>query len=150
MKRMAKNAGLNPDKKLSNHSARKYLVQKLNDNNVPANHIMQISGHKNIQSINNYSHINENQHRQISSVLYSTPSHAESGSNTSQTLQPHSSTSTHVLADSRSAATYNVSGGFHSIFGNQIHGGTFHVNVYQHPQTSPARKRTRIIDTDSD
>lgn len=147
MKRMSLNAGLNPHKKLSNHSARKYLVQKLNDNNVPANHIMQISGHKNIHSINNYSHINENQHRQISSVLYSNPSTVESGSNT---VQPQNSTSTHVVADSRSAATYNVSGGFHSIFGNQIHGGTFHVNVYQHPETSPARKRTRIMDTDSD
>ena len=65
MKRMVQQAGLNPDKKLSNHSARKYLIQKLNDNNVPANQIMQISGHKNIASINNYSHINENQHRQI-------------------------------------------------------------------------------------
>ena len=70
MKRMVERAGLNPDKKLTNHSARKHLVQKLNDFNIPANQIMQISGHKNIHSINNYSHINEDQHRQISEILH--------------------------------------------------------------------------------
>ena len=31
---------------------------------------MQISGRKNIHSINNYSHINEDQHRQISEILH--------------------------------------------------------------------------------
>jgi hypothetical protein len=67
---MVKGSGIIQTKKLSNHSARKYLVQKLNDNNVQANHIMQISGHKNISSINNYSHINEIQHREISKILY--------------------------------------------------------------------------------
>ncbi|KAK6185752.1 hypothetical protein SNE40_007915 [Patella caerulea] len=45
------------------------LVQKLNDSDVPPSHIMQISGHKNVQSINNYSHINDNQHKKISSIL---------------------------------------------------------------------------------
>ena len=69
MKRMDERAGLNPDKKLTKHSARKHLVQKLNDFNVPANKTMQISGHKNIHSINNYSHINEDQHGQISEIL---------------------------------------------------------------------------------
>ncbi|XP_069109840.1 uncharacterized protein [Argopecten irradians] len=68
MTTMAENAGLTSKtggngKRLTNHSARKYLVQKLNDNGLPPNQIMQISGHKNIQSINNYSTINSNQHR---------------------------------------------------------------------------------------
>ncbi|XP_062604368.1 zinc finger MYM-type protein 4-like [Saccostrea cucullata] len=60
IKRMANAAGIGGDKKLTNHSARKHLVQKLSENNVPPNQIMQITGHKNIQSINNYSSINEN------------------------------------------------------------------------------------------
>ena len=70
MKQMVERAGLNPDKNFTNHSARKHLVQKLIDFNVPANQIMQISGHKNIHSINNYSHINEDQHRQISEIFH--------------------------------------------------------------------------------
>ena len=42
------------------------LFEKLNDNTIPPNQIMQISGHKNIAFINKvYSHINSHQHRQI-------------------------------------------------------------------------------------
>ena len=37
------------------HSARKRMIQKLSEQNVPPTHIMQVSGHKNVQSINNYS-----------------------------------------------------------------------------------------------
>jgi len=44
----------NPEgKRLTNHSARKHLVQKLTDNNIPPTDIMQITGHKNIHSVNN-------------------------------------------------------------------------------------------------
>ena len=69
MRRMSLNAGLPPNKKLTNHSARKHLVQKLSDNNVPPTEIMQITGHKNVQSVNNYSSLNENKHKQISRIL---------------------------------------------------------------------------------
>ena len=72
LKKMINRAGISTDKHLSNHSARKYLIQKLNDSNIPANQIMQISGHKNIQSINNYSHINQQQHKEISKILHGT------------------------------------------------------------------------------
>ena len=39
------------DKKLVNHSTRKHLVQKLVDNNIAPNEIVQITGHKNINSL---------------------------------------------------------------------------------------------------
>ena len=39
----------------TNHSGRKTLGQKLQDNGVPPNQIIQITGHKNLQSVNNYS-----------------------------------------------------------------------------------------------
>jgi hypothetical protein len=45
---MKQKAGLDINKRLTNHSARKYLVQKLKDNNVEDTDIMQISGHKRI------------------------------------------------------------------------------------------------------
>jgi len=54
MKTMAEKAGLN-EENLANHSARKRMIQKLNDHKVPPTHIMQISGHENVQSLNNYS-----------------------------------------------------------------------------------------------
>ena len=58
MKTMAEKAGLNAEN-LTNHSARKRMIQKLNDHEVPPTHIMQISGHKNVRSLNNYSSLSE-------------------------------------------------------------------------------------------
>ena len=54
MKTMAEKAGLDVQN-LTNHSGRKRRIQILNDQGLLPTHIMQISGHKNIQSLNNYS-----------------------------------------------------------------------------------------------
>lgn len=55
LKKMVNDSGLETDKKLVNHSTRKHLVQKLVDNDIPPNEIIQITGHKNVTSLNNYS-----------------------------------------------------------------------------------------------
>ncbi len=47
------------------------MVQKLNDAGVPANQIIQISGHKNVNSLNNYSSLNKAQQQHISKALSS-------------------------------------------------------------------------------
>ena len=60
MKTMAEKAGLD-NSHLTNHSARKRMIQTLNDKDIPPSHIMQLSGHENVQSINNYSHISKEQ-----------------------------------------------------------------------------------------
>ncbi|XP_053397522.1 uncharacterized protein LOC123528781 [Mercenaria mercenaria] len=68
MRDMKAEAGIeNP--RITPYSSRKHLVQTLNDAGVPANQIMQISGHKNVNSINNYSKINNDQSRNISKIL---------------------------------------------------------------------------------
>ena len=59
LKTMAIEAGFDKTKNISNHSARKHLVQKLRDSNIAPTEIMQITGHKNVQSIINYSEISE-------------------------------------------------------------------------------------------
>lgn len=59
VKKMAADASLDPNRRLTNHSARKYLVKKLRDSGIPPTDIMQISGHKNIQSVMNYSSVSE-------------------------------------------------------------------------------------------
>ena len=69
MATMAKNAGLDRHKKITNHSARKYLVQTLRDQNVEPASIMQITGHKNVQSITNYSELSEESQHHISDLL---------------------------------------------------------------------------------
>ena len=68
LKTIAQKAGLNAEN-LTNHSGRKRMIQKLNDQEVPPTHIMQISGHKNVQSLNNYSSLSEKQQRSISNIF---------------------------------------------------------------------------------
>ena len=118
---------------------------------------MQISGHKNIHSINNYSHINEDQHRQISEILHTdAPS---SNALYGQDMQPRVQSQQSYLHSSKTMKTasnssVHVSGGFQSIFGAQIHGGTFNIHINQNSETMenipPARKRLRILESDSD
>ena len=57
------------NKKLVSHRTRKHLVQKLVDSNILPNEIVQITGHKNINSLNNYSAISDKRQQQISAVL---------------------------------------------------------------------------------
>ena len=45
------------------------LVQKLVDNNIPPNEIVQITGHKNVNSLNNYSAISDRRQQHIFTVL---------------------------------------------------------------------------------
>ena len=49
-------AGLENDK-LRNHSARKTMIQTLSESDVPPTQIAQLSGHKSLKSIENYSHL---------------------------------------------------------------------------------------------
>ena len=154
MKRMVENAGLNPGKKLSNHSARKYLIQKLCDHNIPAHQIMQISGHKNIQSINQYSHINTDQHKAISDVLYSAPEREPLALLPSFTESRSSSNSMAVTASTSKMNTeLSVTGGIQNIFGGAIHGGNFTVNIAQGNgntrANNPCKRRWNVIDSDS-
>ena len=117
---------LSSSNKLSNHSARKYLVQRLSDCSVPPTQIMQITGHKNIQSINNYSKIDEVQHHEISHILsgqstHMVPRHALETATTGN--RPMSSVST-----SQNKLTVSVSGGVNMLFAAPIYGGNITIN----------------------
>ena len=68
MKTMAQKAGLGPNFK--NHSrGRKTMIQILVNNDVPPADIMQLSGHKNVQSIINYSTVSQKQRLNMSHTL---------------------------------------------------------------------------------
>ena len=45
------------------------MIQKLNDRKIPPMHTMQLSRHKNVQSIANYSSLNLNQQKNVSGIL---------------------------------------------------------------------------------
>ena len=54
------------DKKSSNHSVRKRVERKLKKANVERSGIVKVTGHKNIQSLNDYDEANEDEQRQLS------------------------------------------------------------------------------------
>ena len=83
MKDMTQAAGISGK---TNHSGRKTLVQKLQDSGVPPNQIIQITGHKNVQSVNNYSSLREKQMESISRILSSTTKAATNVAQTENNL----------------------------------------------------------------
>ena len=100
MKDMTQAAGISGK---TNHSGRKTLVQKLQDSGVPPNQIIQITGHKNVQSVNNYRSLREKQMESISSILSST---AKAATNVAQT---ENNLTTQHLAEHRIASTSTTS-----------------------------------------
>ena len=71
MKDMFDKAGLkvDGDKNVTNHSARKTMIQTLKNSKIPDTDIQQISGHANIQSLNNYNEMNMEAQEEVSNIL---------------------------------------------------------------------------------
>ena len=69
LKQMAQDGDLDPNKRLTNHATRKRLVSKLREQGIAPTDIVQISGHKRIESVLNYSSLPEKKHQEISNIL---------------------------------------------------------------------------------
>ncbi len=108
----------------------------------PPTQIVQISGHRNLQSVNNYSQISESQHKRISSIITSRP--AQTLALASTPIAANEIRTTHLALPSSGTqhpgnvdrpSSHNVSMTSHtmhtlnSIFGGQIHNSTIHVNI---------------------
>ena len=147
VKTMKEEGKLDENKRLTNHSARKYLVQKLRSNDVDTTDIMQISGHKNVNSVNSYSSITENKQRKISHLLSDTSSAAAGNENSTLTLLPYtvsgplallpSTTATTVLSapsvkqtsnPDMTAPSFSSQNNMSSRINSMFYGATLHVN----------------------
>ena len=130
MKDMTQAAGI-PGK--TNDSGRKPLVQKLQESGVPPNQIIQITGHKNLQSVNNYSSLREQQMESISRILSSTTKAATNVAQTENNLTAQPLAEYRISSTSTASSTLDVNS-FHenrlqTIFhGNYITGGVFNIN----------------------
>jgi hypothetical protein len=155
MKTMAHAAGLPADKRITNHSARKTMMQTLSNANVHPNHIIQISGHKNLQSVNSYSRISEQQHREIHRVLVDPTSSSAVSSYVQQTTLSHTSqirpNACHTQTTNDIVDWKSSSASFSTLFSGPIYGGVFNINIGREcrsPSRSPevelSHKRRRI------
>lgn len=78
VRKAAENAGLQrAGGKLSNHSVRKTSISRLLDANTPEIFVAQLSGHKNLQSLQSYKSASEQHQLQMSSILSGTQPSAQ-------------------------------------------------------------------------
>ena len=143
MKTMASKANLNKER-LTNQSARKHMIQKLNDHEIPPTHIMQLSGHRNVQSITNYSSLNLNQQKNMPGIL----------SRTSQTQMTTSTGANNVASTSKTPMNFfegaAISGGHISISINTLTTSPTIQSESCITETERRWKRIRIEELDSD
>ena len=90
MKTAARGAGLQGN--ITNHSVRKTCISRLMDAEVPVNYVAQLSGHKNLKSLDSYKAASVEHQRKTSYVL------SRSGEQSSM----HSSTTSSLVQDSSS------------------------------------------------
>ncbi|KAK3106148.1 hypothetical protein FSP39_013707 [Pinctada imbricata] len=125
-------------KHLTKTSARKYLCQKLLDNNVPDTQAVHITGHRNPQSLNNYRTLSNKQLLQQSmSEIIRKPSNSVTAkspltsrapspafSSFTQSMQ-YTETSTHVISSTQNTLPF-------LFYGANISGGNITVHFHQH------------------
>lgn len=113
----------------------------MNDKDIPPSHIMQLSGHKNVQSINNYSHVSQEQQKIMSRIL--------SGSNSMVQTETHSL----VETTKQQSPTPTAAGLFE---GAVFYGGKFTINISSSSSSTQAHKQQtykrikRIFDSSDD
>jgi len=117
MKTMAQKAGIN-NECLQNHSGRKTMIQTLRENDIPLTHIAQLSGHKNLKSIENYSKVSTKQQMKMSQVLSSVVAGTATKTSSYEKANPAISPST--SESQQSVALFS---------GAVIQGGNFSINI---------------------
>ena len=145
MKTMVQKAGIENDR-LRNHSGRKTVIQTLSENDIPPTQIAQLSGHRNLKSIENYSTVLTKQQMHMSKVL----SGVVAGTPASSCSEPA------CLSSSDSQNTGKQSMALFS--GAVIQGGNFsiHINTVTTLTTDPSSpeaarwKRLRPLELESD
>ena len=119
MKTIAEKGALS-SKRLTNHSARKRMTQKLNDSDIPPSH-------RNVQSINNYSHISQQQQKDMSRILSVTST--ERAAKLHRVLATESEAETLSCSFQSSSAKTPTMHGASVFSGAVFHGGRFKISI---------------------
>ena len=143
----AKAAGLPGN--VTNHSVRKTCISRLMDAEVPENYVAQLSGHKNLKSLDAYKAASTAHQRKMSKVLSRSTS---VGSQQSRALQPSAS------VNYRESASSTATGLFSGANIGKFEGCTFNFNfagpcsssTESSSRSKTKRRRLAIDDSDSE
>ena len=124
-------------------------MQKLQHSGVPPNQIIQITGHKNLQSVNNYSSLWEKQVESISRNLSSTTKAATNvaiaqteNNMTAQPLAEYRIASTSTTSSTLDVNSFNKNRLQTMFHENYVTGGVFNINL------APAKNEVKSPDVD--
>ena len=137
MKTMAQKAGIN-NERLRNHSGRKTMIQTLSENDIPPTHIAQLSGHKNLKSLESYSTVSTKQEMQMSKLLSGYTSGSATKTSSEKTANP-AATSTPNSETQQAMALFS---------GAVINGGNFSINintVNQSPKLTVEQESSKVV-----
>lgn len=142
LKQVGEKAGLNKEKNIRNHSGRKTLMDDLCNADVPGYRIIQLTGHKSVESIQDYhKKANISQQEEMSRIISATSATSSSSSNaTAVTSNPPTSLSARHTAAAQTqlfGPNTNISGGKITI--NFVAGQQSTSTIY-----SPKRKFRRL------
>lgn len=159
MKRMSEKAGLGPN--LTNHSGRKTMMQTLTNNNIPPTDIIQISGHKNLQSVTNYATVSHNQQMKMSQALSDLATGGKEDVNKDGFIEETTLSEYKRTRHQEQLRSPQQQQALSLFSGASIQGGTFNISINtlnQSPtaesqttsESSKRYKRIRVMDSDSD
>ena len=142
-------------KKISNHSVRKTCISRLLNANVPETYVAQLSGHKNINSLQSYKSPSTTHQHQMSSVLSRMDSVSSSAISTKQARSSMSTNqqyrSVYGTRDPLLSSSADLSAVFTNTSVNSISDCHFQVINYNGPVTvQPPKKRRFIIESDDE
>ena len=132
------------EKRFSNHSARKTLVIKMKKANLERSSISKVTGHRNIQSLDDYDEADEDEQRQLSWAISKGNSTAKSMPLASSTCTSGPSTSNAVIPHMMSWQAQNLMNSFTKCT------VTFNLNSKTSPVIKPRKRRFHFIESDSD
>ena len=92
------------EKRFSNHSARKTLVSKMKKANLERSSIAKVTGHRNIQSLDDYDEADEDEQRQLSQAISKTNSTAKPMPVASSASRPSTSSAVFPTHDELTSA----------------------------------------------
>lgn len=151
MKAAARGAGLQGN--ITNHSVRKTSISRLMDAEVPANYVAQLSGHKNLKSLDSYKVASIEHRRKMSYILSRSGEQSVQSSTTSSLVHESSSHPVNLTQ-----AAVNPNEPFTVFSGTcigKIKGCSFTFKIHheakkESPKSVKPKKRKIIISDDSD